>query len=167
MGGGVTTKVLTIDSRIKAAVLYSPVSADDADIIARWGMGCYGDIAAGEQIVGCNSSDVIPNDLPQNIRDAYRLATRNAEWLTEIAPLYHLDLVSAPVQIHYGTEDGKLISGTPPEWSLKLNQGLLDAGKDVQIFSYKGEGHSFIGQPWFDFMTRTLRFFDDHVKNIQ
>ncbi|NOH03043.1 MAG: hypothetical protein HND47_14325 [Chloroflexi bacterium] len=37
MGGGVTLKVLTIDSRIKAAVLYSSVSADFADIIERWG----------------------------------------------------------------------------------------------------------------------------------
>src|SRR5215211_6505537 len=37
MGGGVTMKVLTIDPRINAAVLYSPVSADDLDVINRWG----------------------------------------------------------------------------------------------------------------------------------
>ncbi len=42
MGGGVTLKVLTLDPRIKAAVLYSPVSADFADIIERWGPGCLG-----------------------------------------------------------------------------------------------------------------------------
>src|SRR5262245_20703287 len=52
MGGGVTMKVLTIDSRVKAAVLYSTVSADTLDIINRWGIGCFGDIAAGEQVVG-------------------------------------------------------------------------------------------------------------------
>ena len=49
---------------LKAGVLYSTVSADDADIINRWGMGCFGDIAAGEKVFGCNSSDVIPLDLP-------------------------------------------------------------------------------------------------------
>jgi len=164
MGGGVTMKVLTIDSRVKAAVLYSPVSADDADIIDRWGIGCFGDIAEGELIIGCNSSDVIPNDLPSNLQEAYHFAASDAETLKKVAPFYHLDRVNVPVQIHYGTEDGKFISGTPPQWSVKLTQGLRDAGKQVELLQYEGEGHSFIGQPWFDFMTRTLRFFDEYVK---
>jgi len=178
MGGGVTMKVLTvlggrvvpsdneerIETTIRAAVLYSPVSADDLDIINRWGMGCFGDIAQGELIVGCNSSDVIPDDLPVNLQDAYRFAASDADTLKRIAPFYHLDDVTVPIQIHYGTEDGKFISGTPPQWSVKLTQGLRDAGKDVELLQYEGEGHSFIGQPWFDFMTRTLRFFDRYVK---
>jgi dipeptidyl aminopeptidase/acylaminoacyl peptidase len=172
MGGGVTMKVLTIlgdqdenaKTRIKAAVLYSPVSADDADIIKRWGMGCFGDIAEGEQIIGCNSSDIIPIDLPRNLQDAYRFAASDADTLEEISPYYHLDLITIPIQIHYGTEDGKFISGTPPQWSVKLTQGLRDAGKEVELLQYEGEGHSFIGQPWFDFMGRTLRFFDKYVK---
>ena len=164
MGGGVTMKVLTIDSRVKAAVLYSTVSADTLDVINRWGMGCFGDIAQGELIAGCNSSDVIPNELPLNLQDAYRFAASDADILKEISPLYHLDAVTAPVQIHYGTEDGKFISGTPPEWSVKLTQALRDVGKDAEMYQYAGEGHSFIGQPWFDFMTRALRFFDNHLK---
>jgi uncharacterized protein len=173
MGGGVTMKVLTVlgdqnenaKTQIKAAVLYSPVSADDADIINRWGMGCFGDIAEGEQIIGCNSSDVIPIESPRNLQDAYRFTASDAETLKEISPFYHLDLITVPVQIHYGTEDGKFISGTPPEWSVKLTQGLRDAGKQAELLQYEGEGHSFIGQPWFDFMGRTLRFFDKYVKN--
>jgi uncharacterized protein len=165
MGGGVTMKVLTIDSRVKAAVLYSPVSADFADIIARWGPGCFGDIAQGELIVGCNSSDVIPEDLPQNMQHAYRFVASSADELKKVSPLYYLETVIVPIQIHYGTEDGKYLSGTPPQWSVKLTQGLRDAGKQVELLQYEGEGHSFIGQPWFDFMTRTLRFFDTHVKN--
>ena len=167
MGGGVTMKVLAIDSRIKAAVLYSPVSADDTDVIARWGMGCFGDIAAGEKIVGCNSSDVIPNSLPRNLQDAYRFAATDAEMLREIAPFYHLDYLTTPIQIHYGTEDGNDITGTPPQWSVKLTQALRDAGKQVELYQYEGEAHSFIGQPWFDFMSRTLRFFDKYVKNAE
>jgi dienelactone hydrolase len=172
MGGGVTMKVLAVlgsqdinaKTKIKAGVLYSPVSADDGDIINRWGMGCFGDISEGEQIVGCNSSDVIPIDLPRNLQDAYRFAAYDVETLKETSPFYHLELINVPVQIHYGTEDGKFLSGTPPEWSVKLTQGLRDAGKDVELLQYEGEGHSFIGQPWFDFMGRTLRFFDKYVK---
>jgi dipeptidyl aminopeptidase/acylaminoacyl peptidase len=165
MGGGVTMKVLTIDSRVKAAVLYSPVSADLVDVINRWGPGCFGDVAQGELIVGCNSSDVIPDDLPHNLQDAYRFAASDEDTLKEISPFYHLDYVTPPIQIHYGTEDGKYLSGTPPQWSVKLTQGLRDAGKQVELLQYEGEGHSFIGQPWFDFMTRTLRFFNKYVKN--
>ncbi len=159
-------KVLTIDSRLKAAVLYSPVSADDADVIGRWGMGCFGDIAAGELIKGCNSSDVIPANVPRNLQDAYRFAASDADTLKKISPFYHLDYVTVPIQIHYGADDGKLLSGTPPQWSVKLTQALRDSGKQVELLQYEGEGHSFIGQPWFDFMARTLRFFDEYVKNI-
>jgi dipeptidyl aminopeptidase/acylaminoacyl peptidase len=181
MGGGVTMKVLTVIGgfdtpsatnasgysttvNVKAAVLYSTVSADDLDIINRWGMGCFGDIATGEQIIGCNSSDVIPIDLPLNVQNAYRFAASDADTLKKIAPFYNLGYVDVPVQIHYGTEDGKFISGTPPEWSVKLTQGLRDAGKEAELYQYDGEGHSFIGQPWFDFMNRVLRFFDSNVK---
>lgn len=164
MGGGVTMKALTIDPRIKAAVLYSPVSADFVDIVNRWGIGCFGDIAQGELIIGCNSSDVIPNDLPLNLQDAYSFAASDADTLKAVSPYYHLDVVSAPVQIHYGTEDGKILSGTPPQWSVKLTEALRDAGKAAEMYQYEGEGHSFIGQPWFDFMNRVLRFFDQNLK---
>jgi len=171
MGGGVTMKVLAVLSGqeakdpIKAAVLYSPVSADDADVIARWGIGCFGDIAEGEQIVGCNSSDVIPIDLPQNLQEAYRFAANDAETLKQTSPFYRLEQINVPIQIHYGADDGNSLSGTPPQWSVKLTQGLRDAGKDVELWQYEGEGHSFIGQPWFDFIGRTLRFFDTYVKH--
>jgi len=174
MGGGVTLKVLEVveaaaeRSRpvsLKAAVLYSTVSANFADIIARWGIGCFGDVAEGEQIIGCNSSDVIPATLPHNLQDAYLFAANNADTLKEFSPLYHLDTINVPVQIHYGTEDGKVLSGTPPQWSVSLTQALRDAGKQAELYQYEGERHSFIGEPWFVFMGRTLRFFDKYVKN--
>jgi len=178
MGGGVTMKALTviggraaqsgsagrIEHTIKAAVLYSTVSADMVDVINRWGMGCFGDIAEGELIVGCNSSDVILLDLPLNAQDAYRFAASDADTLKKISPTYHLDQVTAPIQIHYGTEDGKTLKGAPPEWSVKLTQELRDAGKYAEMYQYEGQGHSFIGQPWFDFMIRVLRFFDRYLK---
>lgn len=149
---------------VKAAVLYSTVSANDADIINRWGMGCFGDIHTGEQVAGCNSSDIIPLDLPLNVQNAYRFAASDDEARKKISAFHHLEDVAVPIQIHYGTEDGKIISGTPPEWSVKLTQGLRDAGKYVELYEYEGERHSFIGEPWFEFMRRTLRFFDKHVK---
>ena len=184
MGGGVTMKVLAIlggrvapsdastspptnggsAQRVKAAVLYSSVSADHADVIARWGNGCLGDIAAGEQLLGCNSADVVPLDLPNNLLNAFHNAPSDSELMKKISPIYFVDSITAPIQIHYGSLDGLTYSGTPPEWSIKLDQALLDAGKDVELFRYDGEGHSFVGQPWFDFMIRVLNFFDENLK---
>ncbi len=37
LGGGLTTMALTVDRRIRTAVLYAPNSGDDADLLARWG----------------------------------------------------------------------------------------------------------------------------------
>jgi dipeptidyl aminopeptidase/acylaminoacyl peptidase len=165
MGGGITAKVLTIvGSRIKAAVLYSSVSADFADVIGRWGPGCVGDVYEGEATYGCNSSDILPLDLSPNLTASYFDATTDPVMLEAVSPLYHFDLVKAPVQVVYGTEDGKTSAGTPPEWSQKMYQAFVDAGVDAEIFGYHGEEHSFIGDPWFVFMAKTQLFFDEHVK---
>jgi len=164
MGGGVTFKVLAIDARVSAAVLYSTVSADDADIIDRWGPGCIGDIAAGERLYGCNSSDILPLDLPPGLVQAYTGAAQDSDLLRGVAAIHHLDDVTAPVQIHYGTVDGKFISGTPPEWSQKAYNAFVAAGKQAEIFAYEGEGHSFIGDAWWAFMERSAYFFDEYVK---
>ncbi|MFN8426127.1 MAG: acetylxylan esterase [Anaerolineales bacterium] len=141
MGGGVTMKVLTIlgsrgldtplaiargySTTVKAAVLYSSVSADHADVIARWGNGCLGDIAAGEQLFGCNSADVVPLDLPNSLINAFVNAPNDSELMKQVSPIYFVDLITVPIQIHYGSNDGLAYSGTPPEWSIKLIKPCL------------------------------------------
>jgi dipeptidyl aminopeptidase/acylaminoacyl peptidase len=165
MGGGVTMKVLMLQTPARAAVLYSTVSADDADVLARWGLGCIGDIPAGEHQLGCNSSDVIPLDLPPELIKAYYESSLDADALKETSPFYHLDLVTVPIQIHYGEDDGKTLNGTPPEWSRKLYDALKVANKRVEIYGYEGELHSFNGDNWIALMERSSHFFDEYVKN--
>ncbi len=167
MGGAVTMKVLTIDSRIKAGVLYSTVSADDTDPVQRWGLGCIGDILAGEHQLDCNSSDVIPLDLPPELIKAYYEASKDATIMQQTSPIYHLNLVTAPIEINYGTNDGKVSAGTPPDWSKKLYNALIAAGKDAHLYAYEGQYHSFNGDAWNAFMEGCARFFDQYVKNAQ
>ena len=164
MGGGVTMKVLTIDDRPKAAVLYSTVSADFAALIERWGPGCYGDIAAGELQYGCNSSDVIPESLSPELAAAYFNSTTEPETLALVSPLQHLDLITVPVQLHYGANDGEDYAGTPPEWSKTIYDEMIKAGRNAQIFSYDGGKHSLLSDQWFAFMERSAQFFDKYVK---
>jgi dipeptidyl aminopeptidase/acylaminoacyl peptidase len=167
MGGGVTAKVLVIDPRVKAAVFYSTVSADDADLIARWGTGCIGDIHFGELQADCNSSDIVPLDLPSDLIHAYQTASSSSDLLMQISPFYHLDLVTAPVEINYGTNDGQVLGSAPPLWSQKLYQALKGWDKNAQLFAYEGQYHSFSGDAWFAFMDRTTQFFDQYVKNAK
>lgn len=169
MGGGVTLKVLVVDSvlhpeRIKAAVLYSTVSADDADIIDRWGPGCIGDIIKGEKLYGCNSSDILPLDMPPGLIQAYKDAVKDPDLLYQVAAIHYLDDVTAPVQINYGTADGQVYSGTPPEWSQKAYQAFVDAGKQAELFAYEDAKHSFVADQWYAFMERSAHFFDKYVK---
>jgi dipeptidyl aminopeptidase/acylaminoacyl peptidase len=126
-------------------------------------MGCFGDIYEGEKLYGCNSSDIVPLDLPANLIEAYKYASTDDEFLRKISPFYHLNLVTAPVQIHYGVDDGKLLSGTPPEWSKKLYIELHDLGKEVELFGYDNQVHSFKADEWFAFMERSAQFFDKYL----
>lgn len=162
MGGGLTTKALTIEPRLRAAVLYAANSGDDADLIARWGPGCLP--GETEYTTKCNPAEVILPDLPPEIVNAYLAAAADPAMLQQIAPIYHLDPISAPVQIHIGAADGAEHNATPPEWSTKLHAALQATGKPSELFVYEGQGHMFAGAAWTEMMTRAADFFDAHVK---
>ena len=166
MGGGVATKALVVDSRIRAGVLYAPNSANDADLINRWGAGCLPgqSEAAGDK---CNPADVVPASLAQSTVDAYLSAANDPAMLQQIAPIYHLDDITAPIQIHIGTADGATLVQTPPEWSENLFLALEAAEKDVDYFTYTGEGHFLRGQSWVTMMQRTVEFFDEHLNEAE
>jgi dipeptidyl aminopeptidase/acylaminoacyl peptidase len=162
MGGGVTTKVIAVDARIKAAVLYAPVSADEADSLARWGLGCRGGPSQSDETAGgCAGAEMLTGDVDQSLYLAYQEAAASPQFLYQLSPIHYLDRVSAPVQIHIGTADTR----TPPEWAAAIYAALQGAGKQVEYFTYPGQGHTFQGEQWRLFIERVAEFFDIHVKN--
>ncbi len=160
MGGGVTSKAITIDPRIKAAVLYAPVSADDAEVLTRWGTGCKGGQPDGfaEE---CAGAEVLTNDIDEHLYQAYRSALSDPQILYQVSPINYFDTVVAPVQIHIGTAD----TTTPPEWSDAINRALQEAGKEIEYYPYPGQGHTFEGEHWRSFMEHVTQFFDHHLAN--
>ena len=165
MGGGVATKALVIDPRIRVGVLYAPNSADDADLIDRWGFACLPgqSEAAGDK---CNPADVLTPDLPQTVVNAYITAATDPNMLQLIAPIYHLEQINAPIQIHIGTADGAALAQTPPEWSEKLYLALESAEKNVDFHTYIGQGHFLRGQSWVTMMERAQNFYDEHLEPL-
>lgn len=161
MGGGIGTKVLTVGGGVKAAVLHAPNSANDADLIARWGAGCLsGQTELADQ---CNPAEVVPPNTPQTVIDAYFATAASPEKMQQIAPIYHLAYVAVPVQIHIGTADGAGLAETPPDWAPRLHEALLAAGKESTLYTYEGQGHFFTGTAWTEMMSRTADFFDIHL----
>lgn len=159
MGGGIATKVLAVDDRVGAAVLYAPNSADDADLIARWGPGCLpGQMVNADS--GCNPAEVIPPDTPAALIEAYLAAAADPTFLQQVAPIYQLGWVNAPLQIHSGSADGQGLAETPPDWSVRLAEALNEADKDAAFYTYPGQGHFFTGSSWTQMMERAVALFD-------
>ena len=163
MGGGIATKVLLIDPRPLAAVLYAPNSANDAELIGRWGPGCLPGQSeeAGDK---CNPGEIIPPNLPQELVDDYLAAANDAQFLQKVSPIDHLDELTAPLQIHIGSADGAALEQTPPDWSHNLYEALQIAGKEVTFFSYPDQGHFFQPAQWNQLMLRALELFDQQLK---
>jgi dipeptidyl aminopeptidase/acylaminoacyl peptidase len=72
------------------------------------------------------------------------------------SPIHYLDFVTTPVQIHQGTAD----TTTPPGWAEAIRDALRSAGKDVEYFSYAGQGHAFQDDGWDLFSQQVLDFFE-------
>lgn len=159
MGGGISTKALAVDPRIQAAVLYAPNSADDSDLISRWGAGCLPGIPDPD-LVFCNPAEVVPEELAE----AYAAAAADPEFLRQVAPIFELARITAPVQIHIGLLDGQHPASTPPEWSEKLYAAMLEAGVPVEIFRYSNQGHFFQEDSWEIFMQRVTEFFTSELQ---
>jgi dipeptidyl aminopeptidase/acylaminoacyl peptidase len=142
MGGGATTEAITIDPRIKAAVIYAPTSADKAAVQRWW------------------RAPVTGTKVDLKLLQAYREASIDDDFMYRVSPINYFDFVVSPVQIHVGTDD----TMTPSYWAEDIYNALQAAGKDAEYFTYPGQGHAFHGQSWQLFLQRVGDFFDQHVK---
>jgi len=134
MGGGVSTRVLTVSQDIDAVVLYAAMTGDEQknyEAIYRWmnfSMGL-------EELA-----------VPQ-------------ETLPRISPMYFFDDITAAVSIHHGLED-KLV---PVQWSMQTCEQLKALGKAVECHYYEDMPHTFYGSGGKEFIQYTIQFFDRYL----
>jgi dipeptidyl aminopeptidase/acylaminoacyl peptidase len=134
MGGGVSTRVLTVSPDIKAAVLYSAMTGDERknyEAIFRWLNGSMG----LEELA-------VPT-----------------EALPRISPVYFFEDITAAVSIHHGLAD-KLV---PVQWSMQTCQQLKALGKEVECHYYENMPHTFYGPTDKEFIQYTIQFFDRYL----
>jgi len=136
MGGGVTTRVITVSPDVKAAVLYSPMSGDEQKnyaAIAAW---------SGNQR-GIEEQAAPPEELQR------------------ISPMYYFNDVQAVVSINHGLADALI----PVAWSQETCSQLQAAGKTVDCRYYDDQPHTFRGQGDREFIQNTIAFFDLLLKH--
>ncbi len=134
MGGGITTRVLTVSPDVKAAVLYAPMSGDEAknyDAIWLWSNRDRGD-----------EERQVP-----------------AEQLPRISPMYFFDYIQAPVNIYHSLTDPLV----PVQWSMLTCQQFKALGKTVECNYYDGQPHTFEAQVDKEFIQSTIQFFDRYL----
>ena len=135
MGGGVTTRVLTISSDVRAAVLYAPVSGDELQNYLAVGVWSNG-------LRGQEERQVAPEEL------------------LRISPMYFYNYVQAAVSINQGLADLTV----PPAWSRQTCAQLQALGKTVECHYYDGQPHTFLGQGDKELIQNTLLFFDRYLR---
>jgi dipeptidyl aminopeptidase/acylaminoacyl peptidase len=137
MGGGISTRVLTVSPDVRAAVLYGAMSGDEKQNFER-----------------------IFTYFSNGQRGQEELAAP-AEVFQRISPIFFLDRIQAAVSIHHGQNDGEV----PLTWSLDLCDRLLKLDKTVECFTYPGEPHTFYGDGDVLFVQRVIDFFNRQLRN--
>ena len=134
MGGGVTTRVLTVSQDVKAAVLYAAMTGDEQknyEAIYRWLNGSMGLEELSVPIA------ILPH----------------------ISPMYFFEDITAAISIHHGLAD-KLV---PVSWSMQTCEQLKALEKKVECHYYEDMPHTFHGAREKEFMRYTVQFYDRYL----
>ncbi len=135
MGGGISTRVMTVNQDIRAVLLYAAMSGDENqnyNAIFAWSNGERG----AEEL------------------------SFSQESMQRFSPINYLERVHAAVSIHHGRSD-QLV---PLAWSLDLCERLRTLGKEVECYTYDGQPHTFEGDGNERFIQRMIDFFDRYLR---
>lgn len=137
MGGGISTRVMTVSQDVQAVVLYGAMSGDEQRNYER-----------------------INTYFSNGDRGLEELAFPQ-EAFAVISPINYLDRVQAAVSVHHGERDVDV----PLTWSLEMCARLEILKTPLECFTYPGQPHTFQGEGDQLFIQRTIAFFDRWLKD--
>jgi dipeptidyl aminopeptidase/acylaminoacyl peptidase len=138
-GGLIGLRTILVTDRVKAASLWAGVVGSYEDMLETF----------------FSRIDFLQRLAPPVVEE-FGLPSENPDHWSLVDPFEYLDLVTTPVQLHHGVSDGSV----PVELSRSLNDALLAAGKNVELYEYPGQGHNFYGEAFTEAMRRTIEFFN-------
>ena len=134
MGGDIVLRALTVSSEIKAAVLYSSLSGDEAK---------------NSQLLWQLSGDL----------EFKNETVTPPEVLKQISPNNYYQYINAPVQLFHGTADPTV----PVAFAQDTCSALTNAGVNVNCMYFTGEGHSFRSRVSEQFNNALLAFYKKYL----
>lgn len=141
MGGGVVHNALVVaPGLVDAAVVFAPVSSRPEENLDRFQR------REGDPLVA-------------EIEATHGSPEENPEFWKAASPVTYAERLTEPLLIHHGTADVVC----PPRWSEATAAAFRAAGKDVELRTWPGEGHTF-GPRWEDSMDVTVAFFERHLR---
>lgn len=150
LGGNITLRSLLLSKDIKAAVIWAGVVGSYQDLLNRW---------------RGRSQDLTPqarmhvSEIRRAFIKEYGTPESNPSFWDSIDPTKHLADLTAPVQLHHGTSDETV----PLLFSQNLADGLKQAQKEVELYTYEEDNHN-ISQSFNLAMQRSIDFFDKYLK---
>ncbi len=150
MGGTLTLRAMVVTDNIDAGVIWAGVVASIEEVWEE----------RREWIANHLTATPGPGDAPppEDIF-AYGTFEENPTFWTAVDPMFHLDELSGPLQLHHGTAD----QSVPVTFSEDLQARLESANQPSEIYLYEGDNHN-ISNSFGTAMERSIQFFDQHVK---
>ena len=148
MGGHLTLRAMVTVKSIKAGVIWAGVVGSYPDMMTNWRRNRPFPTTSGRL-----------SRIGQELTDTYGTWDQNPEFWASISPIDNVADISGPLQLHHGAADGDV----PLEFSESLYQAMVDAGKEVEFYTYPDNDHN-ISQAFSAAMQRTVEFYDRYLK---
>lgn len=150
MGGNITLRSMVISKDIKAGVVWAGVVGSYPDLIYRW---------RGRSDLSSNQRESF-RTVREKLLKEYGSPEENPKFWQSIDPIYFLDGISGPVQIHHGMDDETV----PLLFSEALKKALEGKNKTFGYYTYPGADHNISGPSFSLAMERSVEFFDKYLK---
>jgi fermentation-respiration switch protein FrsA (DUF1100 family) len=153
MGGFLTLRAMVVSPDIRAGVIWAGVVGSYPDLLTRWRRNSSTTpVATPSGFRGWRSSWTILYGSPEE----------NPEFWNGVSANSYLRELSGPIQLHHGTADYSV----PLELSEILAEQIEVTGGLVEFYTYEDDNHN-LSTYFSEAMTRTIKFFDRYVKDIQ
>lgn len=149
MGGDVGLKTLLATDKIKAASLWSGVSAttwEQAIYYGKWNDETWNEITPNSM----KNYKARLDSVIQNLGFEYDINSGD--------PIHFINELSMPIIIHHATKE----TSVPYRWSESLAAKLFAEGKPFEFYSYESENHLFKGKNRVKAVERDIQFFEKY-----
>lgn len=151
MGGNITLRAMVVSPHIKAGVIWGGAVGTYADLNEWWREGREWRPSPRERSAGRQRAD--------EIIAAFGEPDFASEFWRSITPVAHLEQLSGPIQLHHGTADRTV----PVFLSERTAEYIQQAGKTVQLYTYKDADHNLSGSAFSPAMNRSIEFFQEYL----